>query len=344
MFVLAFQRVALSDSARVGGKSAHLGDLARAGFAVPPGYAITTEAFDALVRDRVDALLAGLDLADIDGVERRSEAARELVEGLEIPTEIREAIAGAYDELGKLVGLDEPPVAVRSSAVAEDGADASFAGMQSTFLWRRGLDDVLDGVRRCFASYYNAEAIMYRAEHGSAAGMSVAVQYMVDARVAGVMFTLNPLNGDPSSIAIDASYGLGVTVVGGDVTPDTYLYSKVTRELQRSQIGSKSIECVVDRELGRTVDQDVDEERRGRLCLTIAEVEQLAELGRGGERHYGCPQDIEWAIDRDRNELFLLQARPETVWAQKRLTRVEPKVQDAIASIAATFMGGRSPK
>ena len=139
--------------------------------------------------------------------------------------------------------------------------------MQSTYLWLRGVGEVLDGVRRCWASYFNAEALSYRAQHGGRSGMSVAVQYMVDARVAGVMFTLNPVSGDPSSIAIDASYGLGVTVVGGEVTPDSYLFSKVTRELVRSEIGAKEVECVADPENGGTVHRAVDDERRGRHAL-----------------------------------------------------------------------------
>ena len=152
-----------------------------------------------------------------------------------MPAEVASEIATAYAALGRRVGRDEPPVAVRSSAVAEDAADASFAGVQDTYLWLSGVDDVLRGVQRCWASYFNPEATAYRAQHADArAGMSVAVQYMVDARVAGVMFTLNPVSGDPSSIAIDASYGLGITVVGGEVTPDSFLVSKVTREVVRS--------------------------------------------------------------------------------------------------------------
>ena len=229
-------------------------------------------------------------------------------------------------------------MAVRSSAVAEDAADASFAGMQSTYLWLRGADEVLAGVRRCWASYFNAEALAYRAQHGGRSGMSVAVQYMVDARVAGVMFTLNPVSGDPSSIAIDASYGLGVTVVGGEVTPDSYLFSKVTRELVRSEIGTKEVECVADLEKGGTVMRDVEEERRARPSLAPEEIARLADLGRSVERHYGRAQDLEWAIDRGLDEIFLLQARPETVWSQKRRTVV---AESPLAAIAATLMGNR---
>ena len=338
MHVVPFRALDLEDVALVGGKSAHLGDLTQAGFPVPPGFAVTADAFDAVVQQYVDELLAGLDPDDVAALEQKAEHVRAVVESLDVPEEIARDVAEGYRRLGDELELSDPPVAVRSSAVAEDAADASFAGMQSTYLWLRGTDDVLAGVRRCWASYFNAEALAYRAQHGGAAGMSVAVQYMVDARVAGVMFTINPVTGDPSSIAIDASYGLGVTVVGGDVTPDSYLFSKVTRELVRSEIGAKEIECVAAAGGGGTVLRDVDEERRARLCLEPAEVARLADLGRSVERHYGRPQDLEWAIDRRLGEIFLLQARPETVWTQKRKIAV---AQSALAAIAATFTGGK---
>jgi pyruvate,water dikinase len=337
--VVPFRALGLDDVALVGGKSAHLGDLTQAGFPVPPGFAVTAAAFDSVVQRHVDELLAGIDTEDVEALERKAEQMRAVVESLDVPQEIAAAVAQGYHRLGDELGLHNPPVAVRSSAVAEDAADASFAGMQSTYLWLRGADNVLTGVRRCWASYFNAEALAYRAQHGGAAGMSVAVQCMVDARVAGVMFTLNPVTGDPSSIAIDASYGLGVTVVGGDVTPDSYLFSKVTRELVRSEIGAKEVECVADAEGGGTVVREVEAERRARPCLEPAEVARLADLGRSVERHYGRPQDIEWAIDRRFGEILLLQARPETVWTQKR--KVAVAARSPLAAIVATFTGGK---
>jgi pyruvate,water dikinase len=171
--------------------------------------------------------------------------------------------------------------------------------------------------------------------------MSVAVQYMVDARVAGVMFTLNPVSGDPSSVAIDASYGLGVTVVGGEVTPDSFLVSKVTGEIVRSTLGEKAVECVAGD--GTTVVRDVDDERRARLCVEPDEIDRLVALARQVERHYGCHQDLEWAIDHRLGEVFLLQSRAETVWSRRAKT--PPAVADSpIAAIAATFLGGTPPK
>jgi pyruvate, water dikinase len=317
-FTIPFDELSLEQVELVGGKSAHLGDLLRAGFPVPPGFAITALAFDRVVRA---------------GDDRAALVAREM------PSEVASEIATAYAALGRRVGRDEPPVAVRSSAVAEDAVDASFAGVQDTDLWLSGLEEVLRGVRRCWASYFNPEATAYRAQHADArTGMSVAVQFMVDARVAGVMFTLNPVSGDPSSIAIEASYGLGTTVVGGEVTPDSYLVSKVTREVVRSVVGAKEIECVAAESGDGTELIGVDSDRRARLCLEPAEIASLVELARRVEAHYGRHQDLEWAIDRRLGEVFLLQSRPETVWSQKR--RTPAVAPDALAAIAATFLRG----
>jgi pyruvate,water dikinase len=292
-YVVAFDELDATQVDLVGGKCANLGELTRAGFPVPPGFAVTTEAYE---RD------------DVGG-----------------------PISQAYAALG-----DDVPVAVRSSAVAEDMPDASFAGVQDTYLWVRGAGSVVEHVGRCWASYFNPEAVSYRAERGiEKGGMSVAVQLMVDARVAGVMFTLNPVSGDPSSIAIDASWGLGITVVGGDVTPDSFLVSKVTREITRTGIGAKEIECVPGPD--GTSMQEVDAERRGRACLTPEEVGALVELGRRVEQHYARAQDIEWAIDRHTDELFLLQARPETVWTNKR--KPLQTAASPLAAIAATYLG-----
>ena len=318
-FTIPFDELSLDQVELVGGKSAHLGDLLRAGFPVPPGFAITTPAFERVVQP---------------GDDRAALVAREM------PSEVASEIATAYAALGRRVGRDEPAVAVRSSAVAEDAADASFAGVQDTYLWLSGLEEVLRGVQRCWASYFNPEATAYRAQHtGARTGMSVAVQFMVDARVAGVMFTLNPVSGDPSSIAIDASYGLGTTVVGGEVTPDSYLVSKVTHEVVRSVVGAKEIECVAAESGDGTELISVDSDRRAKLCLEPAEIASLVELARQVEAHYGRHQDLEWAIDRRLGEVFLLQSRPETVWSQKRRTR--PAVApDTVSAIAATFLRG----
>ena len=318
-FTIPFDELSLDQVELVGGKSAHLGDLLRAGFPVPPGFAITALAFDRVVQP---------------GDDRAALVAREM------PSEVASEIAAAYAALGRRVGRDEPPVAVRSSAVAEDAADASFAGVQDTYLWLSGLEEVLRGVQRCWASYFNPEATAYRAQHTDARDGHERRRPVHGRRPCGRRH-VHAQSGQrrPSSIAIDASYGLGTTVVGGEVTPDSYLVSKVTREVVRSVVGAKEIECVAAESGDGTEIISVDSDRRARLCLEPAEIASLVELARQVEAHYGRHQDLEWAIDRRLGEVFLLQSRPETVWSQKR--RTQPAVApDAVSAIAATFLRG----
>jgi pyruvate,water dikinase len=323
-YAIPFEELGIGDVPRVGGKCASLGELTGAGFPVPPGFAVSTNAFEEVV--------GGLDRDDV-------EALREQVRGIEMPEAVTTAIRDAYAALAERVGVEDPPVAVRSSAVAEDSAEGSFAGLQDTYLWLSGADEVIDGVRRCWASYFNPEALSYREKTGAAAeGMAVAVQYMVDALAAGVMFTLNPVSGDPSSIAIDAAWGLGEGVVSGEVTPDSYVWSKPTRELVKSQVGDKAKECVRDPERGGTRLVDVDEERRGKLCLEEDQVRALAELADRALSHYGGHQDLEWAIDRD-GELYLLQSRPETVWSRKDRTNLAEPGKSMIERIGGLYTG-----
>ncbi len=217
--------------------------------------------------------------------------------------------------------------------------DASFAGVQDTYLWICGLDVVLDGIRRCWASFYNPEAVAYREAHGiTRGGMSVAVQYMVDARVAGVMFTLNPVSGDRSSIAIDSSYGLGVSVVGGEVTPDSFLVSKVTREIVRRQIGAKAIEVVADPAAATTVTRDVSEERQALPSLSDEEIVRLVEIGRRVEAHYARP-----AGRRVGDRPATRRAVPAAGQARdglERKPRAQPVTGGAMALITAAMTGG----
>jgi pyruvate,water dikinase len=345
-YAIPFEELRLGDVARVGGKCASLGELTGAGFPVPPGFAVATSAFDSVLdaaglRERLGGLLAPVDRGDTAAVADVSARVRDEVRGAEVPEAVASAVTDAYSALAERLGAEDPPVAVRSSAVAEDSAEGSFAGLQDSYLWLSGAEAVLDGVRRCWASYYNAETLAYRAKTGAEAeGMAVAVQYMVDARAAGVMFTLNPVSGDPSTIAIDASWGLGEGVVSGEVTPDSFLYSKVTRELVRSEVGEKASECLPDTESGGTRMAPVDDERRGRLCLEPEEVERLAELADRALKHYGGHQDLEWAVDRD-GELFLLQSRPETVWSRKERPPLADPAASLMDRIGALYTGKR---
>ena len=219
---------------------------------------------------------------------------------------------------------DQLPVAVRSSATAEDLPDASFAGQQDTYLWVVGADDVVAKVKACWASLFNARAISYRNRNGLGqinVLMAVGVQKMVNARTAGVAMTLDPCNGDRSRIAIDASWGLGEAVVSGEVTPDHFVVDKVLRQVVSRTISDKAVEVVAEPGARRTVRRDVPPQRRRAPCLSDRQVVAVAAMARQLERAFGAPQDVEWAIeacpaDPD-GRLMLLQCRPETVWSRR---------------------------
>jgi pyruvate, water dikinase len=302
------------DEGRFGGKSAGLGELLRAEIPVPPGFALATSAFTELIT------AAGLGAA-CDAAPDAAAAAeiRAAIRSAPIPAEVRADLAARYAELEQRAEIPSPPVAVRSSALGEDSSEATFAGQQDTYLWVRGVDDICTAVRDCWASLYSTEAVSYRAQLGADAGrhpaMGVTVQHMVDAEISGVMFTCNPVSGDPSMIAINASWGLGVAVVGGEVTPDDYLVSKITREVVRQTVGDKQLEYVPGTDGHGTTRIEVDDGRRHEACLSAGAIAALVDTGRRIERHFGCHQDVEWAIARGHvapEGLFILQSRPVT--------------------------------
>ena len=257
-----------------------------------------------------------------------------------VPDAVRDEVARRYAELAEETGIDEPPVAVRSSALGEDSQDATFAGQQETYLWVRGADHVCDAVRDCWVSLYSPPAMTYRARLGQAPeepAMGVAVQLMVDAEVSGVMFTCNPVSGDPSMVAVNASWGLGLAVVGGEVTPDDYLVSKVTREVVREHVHAKDIEYLPDAAGRGAVRVDVPEERREIPCLDRPALDALVELSRRIERYFGSHQDIEWAIARGRElpaSLFIVQSRPVTALPHRD---PPPKHDSAMALVMGMF-------
>jgi len=339
------QRLTRDDEPRFGGKSANLGELLAADIAVPPGFALSSTAFCGFVADaglerRISSAVAGVSAGDVDAIGRASHAISEAMRFAPVPDAVRAEVEQHYAQIGAAAGVDSPPVAVRSSAVGEDSADATFAGQQETYLWVRGVQHVCDAVRDCWVSLYSPPAISYRARLGQAdepPAMGVTVQLMVDAEVSGVMFTCNPVSGDPSMVAINASWGLGLAVVGGEVTPDDYLVSKVTGEVVREHVHPKDVEYVPDPSGGGAVRVDVPAERSERACLEQNGLAQLVEVGKRVERHFGCHQDIEWAIARGGAELFVVQARPVTGLARKT---DKPKPQSAMSLIMSTFGAG----
>ncbi|MFZ0040466.1 MAG: PEP/pyruvate-binding domain-containing protein [Solirubrobacteraceae bacterium] len=326
------------DAPAFGGKSASLGELLRAQIPVPPGFALGVSAFAQFLErpgltQQVAEALASVGPQDVDALSDAAEAIGNAMRATAVPDAVRSEIELAYANLAALTGLAEPPVAVRSSALGEDTEQATFAGQQDTYLWVRGSDAICRAVRDCWASLYSTEAISYRL--GLAGGtaqpaMGVTVQLMVDSAVSGVMFTCNPVSGDPSMVAINASWGLGLAVVGGEVTPDDYLLSKVTREVVRQTTGDKQVEYSAAPDGHGTIRIDVDPERRNTPCLDAGALSALVELARRVERHFGSHQDIEWAIARDHDVgdgLYVLQSRPVTGLPER----------DAVASTASAL-------
>jgi len=336
-----------TDEPRFGGKSASLGELLAAEIPVPPGFALATSAFREFIAEsgldgRIADALAHVSPGDIDAIGAASHAISEAMRFAPVPDSVREEIAQHYAELAQAAGDAAPPVAVRSSALGEDSQDATFAGQQETYLWVREVDHVCDAVRDCWVSLYSAPAISYRARLERAdiePAMGVTVQLMVDAAVSGVMFTCNPVSGDPSMVAINASWGLGLAVVGGEVTPDDYLVSKITREIVREHINAKQVEYVPDAGGRGAVRHEVPAERRDARCLDEQVIGSLIDVARAVERHFKSHQDVEWALARGGEELFVVQSRPVTALPKREHT---PPPRSAIAAVMSTFGADRT--
>ena len=375
-----------ADAGTVGGKAASLGELARAGVAVPPGFAITTGAFAAAMTaiDADGALRAGIEAlpaADLAEIAPVAAAFRALVAGAPLPAEVAAAIEAGYTELAgarqdssRQDSVSEnsakdaaPDVAVRSSATVEDSAEASFAGLQDTYLGVSGADSVLVPVRRCRASLDNDESVAYRRRRGlpeAGVALAVGVQRMVAPRAAGVMFTRSPVTGDRSVVAIEGTWGLGSALVSGDVTPDSWVISKITSEITGRRVSAKvKIHSYLpsasaappaaspgsaagqDAPAGnpggaRVIVADTPADLREEPCLSDDEIRALAAVARQVESHYGTPQDIEWAILDGEAEsgarIVLLQSRPETVWAARDTRPAgapKPRAADHVLSL-----------
>jgi pyruvate, water dikinase len=324
--VVPLDDIGRSDVLLVGGKAASLGEMVHLGLPVPPGYVVTTEAF----RDVLAALgpcgasmtaIAGLDPDDLRAVDSATALLRQAISTCPLPAALEEDVLARYRRLG---GGGRAPAAVRSSATGEDALDASFAGLQDTFLWVREEATLLARLRACWASLYSVESVCYRLRRQIAeedAAMAVVIQQMVEARSSGVMFTRSPSTGDRSVVAIESAWGLGSAVVGGEVTPDSFTVSKVTGEVVRRQVSEKLRRHVPDEsDRGGILDEEVPVELRSAPSVTDDELGRLLGLARAVEAHYGVAQDVEWAIAVDPPSgagLYLLQSRPETAWSKR---------------------------
>lgn len=340
-----FADITLNDRASVGGKGASLGELTRAGISVPPGFVVCTTAFERLlasleaqqpIRSRIETLT----LQDLRGIRLFSEDVRARMQTASLPEDLRAGIIEAHAQLcGENLNW---PLAVRSSATTEDAEDASFAGLQDTSLWVMGADDVLRSVVSCWASLYSVPSLAYRLKRKVPEGgvaIAVVIQRMVDARTAGVMFTRSPLTGDRSVITIEASWGLGSAIVGGEVTPDRFVISKITGEISVREISDKHIQHV-SAESGGVKSVETHEALRRAPSVSDQELAALKEIARKVERHYGRPQDIEWAIDRS-DQVHLLQSRPETVWSLKDQAPIAKPAENPLSHVMNIFGGRR---
>lgn len=341
-FIKRFGEITIDDVPLVGGKNASLGEMVRElggrGVKVPDGFATTAEAFRHFIREaglgeRIRTILSDLDTRDVANLAQRGHAVRQAIVGATLPPDLQQAIAEAYR---RLQGADAAPpdVAVRSSATAEDLPDASFAGQQETYLNVQGVSALLETCKRCFASLFTDRAISYRADRNFdhlKVALSVGVQRMVrsDLACSGVMFTIDTETGFRDAVLINAAYGLGENVVQGSVTPDEYVVFKPTlktghRSILQKTAGSKEFKLVYDVGGGKMVKNvPVPPADRGKLALADDEVLQLARWGCIVEDHYSArrghpmPMDLEWAKDGLTGEIFIVQARPETVQSRK---------------------------
>lgn len=323
-----FSEVTSKDGDVAGGKGANLGELVHAGFPVPPGFVVTAAAYTAVrdeagIGDRIAMALDQLDYQDDETLDDATAKIRDAIVTAEVPRWLTDAIDHAYRALGD--DGDPVPVAVRSSATAEDTASASFAGMNESFLNVTGSEAVIDAVRRCWASLFGSRTVTYRAGRGfDEATMSIAVvvQRQIPSTRAGVMFTVDPASGNRDRIVIEAARGLGESVVSGSVSPDRYVVDKSTMQIVTSEPHRQEL-MVVPREGGGTTLRAPDPAENGRPVLDHDEVTRLARLAVRIEQHYGAPQDTEWAFDPE-GTLWMLQSRPVTTTIAAESPRDRP--------------------
>jgi len=327
--VVRLEDVRKDDISLVGGKCANLGELTAKGIHVPPGFAVTAEAFRRFLEETKIGEIIHKTLGSSNGskdpkqYEEASEEIRKILESAPMPEDIAGKVRTAYRDLCEKTGDKNVTVAVRSSATSEDLPDASFAGQQDTYLNVSGEDQLVHYVQKCWGSLYTPRAIFYREEKGfphDKVLISVGVQKMVRSNCSGVAFTLDPINGDPSKIVIESTWGLGEALVAGIVRPDRFIVDKGTMQLIHKEIVPKMIEHVPNDKTGLTIQSDVPAERRNVSSLTDEQVIEIAKVAVDIEDHYHTPQDIEFAVEHGTagSSLYIVQTRPETFWSKMK--------------------------
>ncbi|PLX39764.1 MAG: hypothetical protein C0608_11345 [Deltaproteobacteria bacterium] len=333
-----------SDFPLVGKKNANLGEMRKAGIPISPGFALTLKANDIFIRetgilDELGKYINSLGEVSVEKCQAASDFTLDLINDATVPQVLVDEICSQYGKLCDLAGVPNLRVAVRSSGAV------SMPGQMETYLNIMGEKDLVDYVKKTWASAYHVEAITYRMnkDMGFLLNIGVGVPKMVNSRVSGVIFTLNPLNGDRSKISVDVSYGLGEAVVSGLVTPDNYLLDKVTLDVISSTKGAKEIQCVYNEGGSDIKEVAVCEEDRNRFCLQRDELVELCKVSKTIDRYYGKPYDIEFGIDRDLSfpsNIIILQVRPESVWSKKEAQAKTEKKKDAMDRIVGQLITG----
>ena len=327
-WIYRFDEIGSEDNDRVGKKCAQLGEMTKAGFNVPPGFALGVQAYEVFMKksgayEDIGYYLTKFEAdprnpSDLPKYDKASKIIRAMIETKAMPEELEDSITKYYDELCHVSGVNNVSVATRSAG------PSSHPGQYETFLHVQGKQEVIRNIIKVWSSTFNQRSIHARHLAGLPLvydPIGVAVLKMVNSKAAGVLFTLNPANGDRSKIMIEGNWGLGESVVSGSVTPDEWIVDKVVIEIVKRTISNKTLEFVFDESTRRVRMLDVPEDRQNLPCLTDEEILELAKLGKKLERHYGTPQDIEWTIDRDLpfpGNIFFVQTRPETIWSKKK--------------------------
>jgi pyruvate,water dikinase len=334
--IVWLSEISKNDIAIGGGKGANLAEMRNAKMPVPPAFIITAQAYSnfmksSRIKDKILSIVNAIELEDTKELEKKAAEVREIMIKAEMPAELAQEIKDAYESLGAekiesaseaLAPAEQCFVAVRSSATTEDLSTSSFAGQQETFLNIKGDEALIEAVKKCWASLFNARAIYYRTKRGfshETSYLAVVVQKMVNSEKSGVIFTINPLTNNKDELIIESVFGLGEGIVSGTIEPDTHIIDKETLEIKSTRIGNKKLKFIKDYE-GNTVTEPLPEEQQERQVLDKLEIASLANQALRIEEHYKWPQDIEWAMEE--GELYIVQSRPVTT-IDKEMKKVE---------------------
>lgn len=347
-----FKEISKDDVKFVGGKGANLGEMTNAKLPVPPGFVVTAQTYKEFIektkiKDKILGIIKGLDVEDTDKLQKIAKEIQELIKATEIPDEIKEDIKENYGLVGAdtkskvddIVEGTEELVACRSSATAEDLPEASFAGQQATYLNVIGKDDCVEAVRKCWASLFTARAIYYRSKNGfptEQVFIAVVVQKMISSDKSGVMFSINPATNDDTEIMIEGAFGLGEAVVLGVVNPDLYIVNKEDLKIKKIEVKEQKIKIVRDEETGETVEKKLSKDEEDQQVCNNKEIRELARLGKKIEKHYGKPQDMEWAIEKD--NFYIVQARAVTTFKKKEGKREIPEDVKKLKEVEANVL------